>query len=77
MKTKNTPPVPLWDEKIIVYFPEMISLLMGKDAAARQAFRNDVRRRAEEIRMQSLKGNFSDSPTSNIIRFPMGYSCSA
>jgi hypothetical protein len=51
--------------------------LMGKDDAARQAFRNEVLQRAEQIRMKSRNGNVTDGTNPKIIRFPMGFSCSA
>lgn len=77
MKTKATPTEFQCDENIIVDFHEMISLLMGKDFTSRQAFRNDVLKRAAEIRMRCGNGNVSYGRNSNIIRFPMGYPCSA
>lgn len=77
MKTEVTPTESLCDENIIVDFHEMISLLMGKDFASRQEFRNDVLKRAAELRMRHRNGNVSYGRNSNIIRFSMGYPCSA
>ncbi len=77
MKTKNTPTQFHGDEDIVVDFHEMISLLMGKDFTSRQAFRKDVLKRAAEIRKRRRNGNVSQGRNSNIIRFPMGYPCSA
>jgi len=77
MKTKATPPEFLCDERIIVDFHEMIYLLIGKDTAARQEFRNEVFRRAAEIRSKSGKRAASDGRASKIIHFPNGYSWSA
>ena len=77
MKTKVSPTEFHCDEKINVDFRELISLLMGKDLASRQAFRNDVLKRAAEIRKRRRNGNVSYGRSSNIIRFPMSYPCSA
>jgi len=77
MKTKVSPTGFQRDENFSVDLHEMISLLMGKDFASRQAFRNDVLMRAIEIRMKRGNGNVSDGRHSNIIRFPMSYPCSA
>lgn len=76
MKTKATP-IEFCDENIIVDFHEMISLLLGRDFASRLAFRNDVLKRAAEIRLKRRSGKVSHGRQSNVIRFPMGYSCSA
>ena len=75
MKTQTTPTS--CDGNIILFFPEMITLLMGKDPAARQAFRNDVLKRAAEIRMESRNGNVPGGTKARILSFPMGYPCSA
>lgn len=76
MKTKVTS-TELCDENFIVDFHEMISLLMGKDFTSRQAFRKDVLKRAAEIRLKRQNGNVSPRRNSKIIRFSMGFPCSA
>jgi hypothetical protein len=77
MKPRAAPPVPFCDENIVVDFHEMISLLIGRDRATLQAFRNDVLQCVAEIRNPSLKGSAVDGGDRKIIPFPMGYSCSA
>lgn len=77
MKLRVTPPEDLCDENIVVDFHEMISLLIGRDRATLQAFRDDVLKRAAEIRNPSRNRNVQDGRNPKIIPFPMGYSCSA
>jgi hypothetical protein len=50
---------------------------MGKDFTSRQAFRKDVLKRAAEIRLKRQNGNVSPRRNSKIIRFSMGFPCSA
>jgi hypothetical protein len=77
MKTKATPTGFPCDENFIVDLHELFSLLIGKDYASRQAFRNDVLKSAAKIRMKRRNGNVPYDRNSNIIRFPMKYPCSA
>lgn len=74
MKTKSTPIESLGDENVVVDLHEMITLLIGKDIESQKAFRNEVFRRAAEIRKN---GNPEAKSLGNTIDFPMKYSCSA
>ena len=77
MKPRVTPPEYFCDENIVVDFHEMISLLIGRDRATLQAFRDDVLKCAAEIRKPSRNSKVLDGRNSKIIRFPVDYSCSA
>lgn len=77
MKTTATPIECLCDERIIDDFHEMISLLIGRDIAAYQDFKNEVFRRAAEIRAKSVNKASTGCRSSKIIQFPNNYTRSA
>lgn len=74
MKTKSTPTELLGGQNVVVDLHEMITLLIGKDVESQRAFRDDVFRRAAEIRKNE---KFGAKHSPNCIEFSLEFSCSA